>query len=106
ELVCNAEVSAIERSGNRWLVRAGAHTWRAPLLVNAAGAWCDVIAALAGVKPIGLVPKRRSAFLFAPPAGVDVHDWPLCIGADHSWYLKPDAGLLLGSPANEDPMPP
>lgn len=106
ELVCNAEVIAIERSGGHWLVRAGEHTWRAPLLINAAGAWCDVVAALAGVAPIGLVPKRRSAFLFAPPAGTDVHGWPLCIGADHSWYLKPDAGLLLGSPANEDPMPP
>ncbi len=106
ELACNAEATAIERTGGRWHVQAGGREYRAPLLVNAAGAWCDVVAALAGVAPIGLVPKRRSAFLFAPPAGVDVHGWPLCIGADHSWYLKPDAGLLLGSPANEDPMPP
>jgi D-arginine dehydrogenase len=106
ELVCNAEVRAIERSGGRWLVQAGGREYRAPLLVNAAGAWCDVIATLAGVEPIGLVPKRRSAFLFAPPPGVDIRDWPLCIGADHTWYLKPDAGLLLGSPANEDPMTP
>ncbi len=106
ELVCNAEVRAVERIGGQWHLQAGENEYRAPLLINAAGAWCDVIATLAGIEPIGLVPKRRSAFLFAPPAGVDVHDWPLCIGADHTWYLKPDAGLLLGSPANEDPMTP
>jgi D-arginine dehydrogenase len=58
------------------------------------------------VPPIGLQPKRRSAFTFAPPAGLDVRSWPCVIGADESWYFKPDAGLLLGSPANADPVPP
>ena len=75
------------------------------MLVNAAGAWCDTIAALAGVAPIGLVPKRRSIFTFAPPADTDTTHWPLFGSIDERWYVKPDAGLLLGSPANADPVP-
>jgi D-arginine dehydrogenase len=105
-LVNDAEVTHIERHGSEWLVMAGGREYRAPLLVNAAGAWCDVVARLAGVAPIGLQPKRRSAFIFAPPAGMDVTRWPSVVGADESWYFKPDAGLLLGSPANADPVEP
>jgi D-arginine dehydrogenase len=73
---------------------------------DAAGAWCDRVAALAGVRPIGLVPKRRSIFTFAPPDGVDTSRWPLFGGVGESWYVKPDAGVLLGSPANADPVEP
>ena len=106
QLVCDAEVTHIERHGAEWIVMAGGREHRAALLVNAAGAWCDEIARLAGVAPIGLQPKRRSAFTFAPPAGIDVTRWPSVVGADESWYIKPDAGVLLGSPANADPVPP
>jgi D-arginine dehydrogenase len=105
-LVNDAEVTHIERHGSEWLVQAGGRDYRAPLLVNAAGAWCDAVAQMAGVAPIGLQPKRRSAFVFAPPPGLDVTRWPSVVGADESWYFKPDAGLLLGSPANADPVPP
>ena len=106
ELVTDAGVTAIERSAEGWTVRAGARQWRARVLVNAAGAWADVLARLAGVRPIGLQPKRRSAFTFAPPPGVAVCDWPAVIALDESWYVKPDAGVLLGSPANADPVEP
>ncbi len=102
----HAEVRAIERSGAMWQLHTAAGDFQAPVLINAAGAWCDVIAQLAGVAPIGLVPKRRSAFVFAPPPDVAVADWPSAVAVDESWYLKPDAGQLLGSPANEDPTPP
>ena len=105
-LVCDAEASAIERDGHDWCVQAGGREYRAPVLVNAAGAWCDEVARRAGVLPIGLQPKRRSAFVFAPPRGQSVAGWPSVVGADESWYFKPDAGLLLGSPANADPVPP
>ncbi len=106
QLVCNTDVTAIERHGAGWAVQAGGACWRAPRVVNAAGAWCDEIARLAGVPAIGLVPKRRAAFLFAPPEAPGWQRWPMSIAIDHSWYIKPDAGMLLGSPANEDPMPP
>jgi D-arginine dehydrogenase len=105
-LLCDAEATGVERADGVWRIAAGAHSIEAPLLVNAAGAWCDVVARLAGIAPIGLVPKRRTAFTFAPPAGVDATSWPAVIGADESFYFKPDAGLLLGSPANADPVEP
>jgi D-arginine dehydrogenase len=105
-VVCDAEVTALTRVGGDWEVTSRAGTWRAPVVVNAAGAWCDVVAALAGIPGIGLQPKRRSAFTFAPPPGLEVRHWPCLISADESWYLKPDAGVLLGSPANADPVPP
>jgi D-arginine dehydrogenase len=106
-VVCGAEVTAVRRGADaRWQVSAGGQVHGADVVVNAAGAWCDVVAGLAGARPIGLVPKRRSAFVFAPPEGTSVRGWPAVGGVDHTWYLKPDAGLLLGSPANEDPMDP
>ena len=89
-----------------WRVQAGAHALEAPLVVNAAGAWADAIGMLAGARPIGLQPKRRSAFIFAPPEGVASAAWPLTAGVEEDWYFKPDAGMLLGSPANADPVPP
>jgi D-arginine dehydrogenase len=105
-VVCDAEVRGIERRGGSWHVLAGDHRCEAPVLVNAAGAWSDVVAALAGVGPLGLVPKRRTAFTFAPPPDTDVAGWPAVIGVDESFYFKPEAGMLLGSPANADPVAP
>ena len=105
-IVGDAEVVAIARDDrSRWRVDAGGVRYRTPVLVNAAGAWCDAIAALADVAPIGLVPKRRSIFTFAPPVDTDTTHWPLFGSIDERWYVKPDAGLLLGSPANADPVP-
>lgn len=106
KLVCDAGVTAIERIGERWRVQAGGTTYEAPVLLNAAGAWVDTIAKLAGVRPIGIQPRRRSAFIFAPPEGGNVAHWPMVFDADEGWYIKPDAGMLLGSPANADPVEP
>jgi len=105
-VVGDAEVRALARRDGLWRVDTAAGAWQVPVVVNAAGAWCDVIGRLAGAKPLGLVPKRRSAFVFAPPPGVSVVDWPAFISVDESWYVKPDAGQLLGSPANADPVEP
>jgi D-arginine dehydrogenase len=105
-VVCNAEVTALAREGGAWQVQAGGQTHEAPVVINAAGAWADVVAALAGVQTIGLEPRRRSAFIFAPPEGVNSSAWPLAASIDEGWYFKPDAGMLLGSPANADPVAP
>ncbi len=56
--------------------------------------------------PIGLQPRRRTAFTFPVPAGMQAAAWPAAIDIDEQWYFKPDAGQLLGSPANADPVPP
>ena len=100
-------LQAIQRDGATWNLEADdGRRWRAPVVVNAAGAWVDAVAALAGVAPIGIQPRRRSAFTFAPPPGMDVRGWPAVVGVDEDFYFKPDAGVLLGSPANADPVPP
>ncbi|MEI7537162.1 MAG: FAD-binding oxidoreductase [Comamonadaceae bacterium] len=105
-VVCDAEVTALCRQSENWQVQAGGVDYAAPVVLNAAGAWADVVAALAGVRQIGLQPRRRSAFIFAPPADISSTDWPLTIGIGEDWYFKPDAGMLLGSPANADLVPP
>ena len=102
-IVTDAEVRTIERQADAcWRVEANGIAYAAPVVVDAAGAWCDAVAGLAGVAPIGLVPKRRSAFIFAAPAGAGAAMWPMFGGVDETWYVKPDAGMLLGSPANLD----
>jgi D-arginine dehydrogenase len=106
ELVCDAGVAALRRQGSIWQVQAGGQSYEAPVVLNAAGAWADQVGKLAGLAGIGLQPRRRSAFIFAPPAGVDIAHWPMAIGVDEDWYFKPDAGMLLGSPANADPVEP
>lgn len=105
QLWCNAEVSALALDGARrtWTVMlADGRTAQTRTLVNAAGAWADHIGELAGARAMGLVPARRSAFTFPVPEGLDATHWPAVISADESFYFKPDAGQLLGSPANAD----
>lgn len=105
-LRCNTEIGAIDRRDGLWHLQAGDQAFQAPTIVNAAGAWADEVGRLAGCVPVGLQPRRRSAFVFAPPEGLRVDDWPCVTAIDESFYFKPDAGLLLGSPANADPVPP
>ena len=106
QLLCNAEVQHASREGDGWLLDTTAGPCRASLLVNAAGAWADELAQRAGAATIKLQPCRRSAFVFAPPDGVDITRWPCTASIDEAFYFKPEAGLLLGSPANADPVPP
>lgn len=104
EIHCNREALTISRQADGWQVDCAGQRYRAAVLINAAGAWCDEIAHLAGLPGIGLQPKRRAAFTFDGPAGVDCQAWPALVSLDESFYFKPGAGLLLGSPANADPV--
>jgi len=79
---------------------------QAAVVVNAAGAWCDDVAAMAGIEPVGLQPLRRTAFTFSPPEGVDHRRWPMIVAIDESYYFKPEGPGLLGSPGDEAPVPP
>ncbi len=101
----NAEVVSAAHADGAWtLTLADGRSLRARALVNAAGAWADHTAALCGASPVGLQPCRRTAFTFSGPQDVDFAHWPAVVGVDESYYFKPDAGQLLGSPANADPV--
>lgn len=100
----DARVTAISRDGAAWRVTARGVDHAARMLVNAAGAWVDGIARMAGVRPLGFRPLRRSMARMPAPGGHDVSGWPMLIGAGESWYAKPDAGAWIVSPAEEDPV--
>lgn len=105
-LVCQAEVTQVQREAGSWCVNTRAGAFCAPVLINAAGAWGDALAHLAGVTPVGLQPLRRTAFITPAPPDCDITHWPLVIDAHERFYFKPDAGMLLVSPANEDAAAP
>lgn len=105
-LRCAAEVTGLSGSATGWQIALPDGALHAEIVVNAAGAWADALAGLAGVAPIGLVPKRRTAALVAPPAGFTPDDWPMAVDVDEQFYIKPDAGKLLVSPADETPSSP
>jgi len=106
QLVTDAAVTALNRKQRSWVVTTPAGDFVAPVVVNAAGAWADEIAALAGLPPVGLVPKRRTALIVAAPPDVAIDRWPIVVDAAETGYFKPEAGKLLVSPADETPVPP
>lgn len=105
-IVTEAEVTRIQRRGGAWVVETKAGSFEAPRLVNAAGAWADEIAKTAGIEPLGLTPKRRTAFTIDAPKDTAISGWPLVNDVGAEFYFKPDAGQLLVSPADAEPSPP
>lgn len=102
ELVCGASVTHIARKGESWVIDTEGESFEAPLVVNAAGAWVDEIAALAGVAPIGIEPRRRTVIAFAAPQGTDVLRWPFAKTVAAGFYMLPEgSGQLLASPMDE-----
>ncbi len=100
------QVEGIARDGAGWRVETRQGSLRAPAVINAAGAWADEMAQMAGLRALGLRPLRRTALLVAPPAGMVPDAWPMAVDVAEDFYLKPDAGKLLISPADETPSPP
>lgn len=105
-ILTGAAVQAIARQPGHWQVTTAQGAHEARIVINAAGAWADRIAAMAGVRPLGLQPNRRSMARIPAPGGHDVRTWPMIFGTGESWYAKPDAGALIVSPAEEHPMDP
>lgn len=100
EVVTGARVASI---GPRWRVTTeSGEVYEAPILVNAAGAWADRVAGLAGVRPLGLTPLRRTIIVIDPPADMDVRGWPFVKTAQDYLYMLPDSGRLLASPVDEN----
>lgn len=99
----NVRAEAIERRNGAWMVN---NAFEAPVLVNAAGAWADRIAIIAGVKPLGLQPKRRTVIALDPPADAAIAGWPFVHAVAGDFYMLPEAGQLLISPVDEVPDQP
>lgn len=106
-VVTNHRVSSARRMQGQWSIQLDdQQVVRAPVLINAAGAWADHLAQVCGVTPIGLQALRRTALLIDPPSHVDIRAWPAVIDSEELFYFKPDAGRLLLSPADETPASP
>lgn len=105
-VVTRARVTALARTAAGWAAETAAGVFEGRILVNAAGAWVDRVAALAGLGPLGFTPLRRSMARIPAPAGHDPRGWPMIFGVGERWYARPDAGALLVSPAEEEPAEP
>ncbi|WP_428394286.1 NAD(P)/FAD-dependent oxidoreductase [Lichenicoccus sp.] len=97
-------ILSLEHSGGVWQARSGTDVIEAPIVINAAGAWAEHVGALAGAAPIGLAPCRRTVVLVEGPDNAGYTKSAMTIDIDEQFYFKPDAGLLLLSPADEEPM--
>ncbi|MFG3708006.1 NAD(P)/FAD-dependent oxidoreductase [Micromonospora sp. NPDC047670] len=105
-VVCDARVRRLRRTAGAWRVTTDAGEFTARVVVNAAGAWADELAVAAGVRPVGLTPLRRTAFLVDAPAGVPATRWPMVADVAGTFYFKPESGRLLVSPSDATPAPP
>lgn len=105
-IITSARVEEIHRAGEGWAVSTAAGRFAADMIINAAGAWADQVAAMAGASTLGIQPYRRSAALVALPPETSSADWPMVANVTETWYCRPDAGRLMVSPAEEDPLDP
>lgn len=106
EVRTNTEVLHLTLDKDCWIIGTNNGEIKTSIVINAAGAWADKIAQLAGLPPVGLIPKRRTAITFSPPSDLKIDHWPSVHDADEQYYFKPDAGRLLASPADETPADP
>jgi D-arginine dehydrogenase len=107
EIHTSAGVTAMRRVDGVWHVtdRAGT-THVAPVVINAAGSWCDIVAEVAGARPVGIHPLRRTVFTIGSPAGIDPRTIPLVADIAGTFYFKPEGPQILCSPADEVPSEP
>lgn len=101
-----ARIRSLRRTGGLWTAATADAAYTAPVVVNAAGAWADEIAGLAGVAPAGLVARRRTLALIPAPEGHDVRGWPMIGDLAEGFYAKPESGGLLVSPCDTTPLAP
>ncbi|HEX9448435.1 MAG TPA: FAD-binding oxidoreductase [Dongiaceae bacterium] len=104
KLITSQKVTGLRQDGQAWLIDTANAGYQAKIVINAAGAWADQVGHLAGAKPIGLVPKRRTAILLEPPAGIEIKEMPLVDFAGGEIYLKPNSGKIMASPGDQTPV--
>ncbi len=105
-VACDAGVATLERRNGAWRAETRAGAFASPVVVNAAGAWADKVAAMAGARPVGLVPKRRTAIIVELTNGTDTRSWPAVDEVGYGCYCKPETGRVMASPADATPVEP
>jgi len=107
ELHTSVRVSEIQHAGGAWNVTSDkGEYYSAPVLLNAAGAWADAVASIAGARPLGLQPLRRTIITFDAPAGTDLGRLPFTKTIGDELYFAPESGRLFASPMDEVPSDP
>jgi D-arginine dehydrogenase len=106
KIITDRLVTRLSHDGHAWRVETAKGNYSATTLINAAGAWADRVGQLAGARPIGLVPKRRTAILIEPPTGIDVKHMPTVGFAGGEVYIKPSSGKIMASPGDQTPVEP
>ncbi|MGD9476903.1 NAD(P)/FAD-dependent oxidoreductase [Shinella sp. G-2] len=106
QILENRELTSARRVADRWLIETNEETIAAGVLVNAAGGWADTVAEFAGVRPMNIVPHRRTAITVDLPEGVDAARLPEINEIEEIFYFKPEGGRLLASPADATPCAP
>lgn len=102
-----ARISRIERRSGAWTVTSDTgESFSAAVLVNAAGSWADRIASLAGIRPLGLEPKRRTIITFDAPPGTNLERLPFTKTIGDELYFGAESGRLFASPMDEVPSEP
>lgn len=104
-IATSTRVDAARPDGDGWRLDTTDGEVGADVVVNAAGAWGDVVAVSAGVEPIGLQPCRRTAFMVNGPGG-DTRGWAFTADVEHRWYVKDDGPQMLCSLGEETPSEP
>ena len=104
-LMTDAAATSIKHENGKWHITTPKGDFEAKIIINAAGAWGDVIAKMARVKPVGLTPKRRSIGVI-PIDHKGFETWPMVTDVGETWYAKPQSGKMLVSSADETPVEP
>lgn len=106
-IMTGTPVTALRRDGAQWIVETRGATLAARVVINAAGAWADDVARLAGIAPLGIRPLRRTVITFDVPSDMDVSRWPFTKTVGPGFYIEPEGrGRLLACPMDEHPSPP
>jgi D-arginine dehydrogenase len=105
-VVLGGRVHAIRREGASWTVDTDSTRVVAGAVVNAAGAWADPVARLAGLPALGIEPRRRSIFLTRGRLAASPAGWPFTLAADESFYFRGEGESVLVSPADATPVEP
>lgn len=104
-VMTSAQLEGLSRSNGAWSLKTAQGEFMAAIVVNAAGAWADVVAEMAGARPIGIQPYRRTITQISVSAAVPA-DMPFVIDVNGGFYFKPESGSIWLSPHDETPSPP